>query len=553
MNLERYKAEMSRNIPDRRFIEGTLNALKNNHRQSKINMKQVFKTIGGLSLTAAVLCGAVIGGGAVRSLFNDGEAFETSITLPPAETELENGTPEPTETKGIIATDNELLASPLASNPDYTVRAVTPEGRVELNEDTTIEEMLACGVTVNTEHGILGLRYFCEAVKKQIDGKPFEYIYADTKKGNIYNYYDVDKNGDIQKRWEYNHLSHFYIVKWIGSTWSNKFSYYAGPDFEYTGVIVLNENENVGFINITDLLEATCYDKEERKEMYYFHLTNEGEPFLGVIYNDENPSAFRLNYFIEKINNGVDYASVQFSDITTTREYNERLYSIEYVNGTYSIFTLTNGVNGTYDTQYFDGYKISGNNLIFDNGEIRYSFKMKPEKDTISEALCYTDRPYLLKHDDFSYFITVLDADYDDLIFDYDKTWVDYTIRYSNLRNLLVVNEEYSTNFVLACEVEDYYYNKKREGIKTVKLKTTDNILATNEKGISFRMGTVTIEGSVNDELVTDMPDGKRYVMIKPTSEYHLNDNGINVNGDCIEINLYAFTSDRYPLVKCAG
>ena len=110
MNLERYKAEMSRGVPDRRFVEDTLSSLKE---KSKVTKRKnvALKAVGSVGLSAAVLVGAFFGAGAIRNLFTD---------IDPVDTEIEDTSPvieEATAIDQIIATDNELSLTPLSKRP----------------------------------------------------------------------------------------------------------------------------------------------------------------------------------------------------------------------------------------------------------------------------------------------------------------------------------------------------------------------------------------------------------------------------------------------------
>ncbi|MBQ7835060.1 MAG: hypothetical protein IJ385_04690, partial [Ruminiclostridium sp.] len=157
MDLKKYKSEMSRVYPDKRFVEETLTAVKNRQHKPKKHDFRVLKTVGGIGLSAAVLCGAFLGAGAVRSLFDGIEPVETDSTEQTVDI-LVDEKPELDDNDRIEATDTTLSATPLASNPAYTVKVNTPDGKVALNEDTTIEEMLAVGTLVVTDNGPLGMQ-----------------------------------------------------------------------------------------------------------------------------------------------------------------------------------------------------------------------------------------------------------------------------------------------------------------------------------------------------------------------------------------------------------
>lgn len=511
MNLERYKTEMSRNIPDRKFVEDTLDAIKNNSAKSKIDKRQVLKTAGGLSLTAAVLCGAVIGGGAVRSLFEGIEPIETEQTTDvliekPVEENEE-------ETDRITATDKELSVSPLASNPKYTLKTVTADGQVSLNEDTTVEEMLACGVTVTTENGYLGMEYLCKALHKQKNGEPFSFIFGENINGNSYDYYVVDSQGNAEKFWEYEHEKYFSITKWLNSL--AHFGLYQYHNGEAGAKITINDT-SMGIVTITDTLAVSGYEKEERKQIFFDKLTNYGEhksmrPVLGIKYNDNFPGAFRFNYFVDLIEKGEKYASVQFTDITTTEEYDECYYSVEYVNGVYSVFTMKDGLNGTFDTQYFDGYTISDNYLIFDNGEVRYSFMMSltPYED-------YIDTEGVLHiFDEFSGWGNYYNYYSGDRKLDipYDYYWFNEKTQAVDLKEVLVINEEYSTENVYACEVNTYTFDN-RNRYECAEMAVNPMVLGVDPNGGIYEVNKIFYYEHWDEHIAVQMPDGKYYLML---------------------------------------
>ncbi len=406
MNIEKYKREMSRNYPDKKFVEDTLEAIKNNRHTSKINKMQILKTAGGIGLTAAMLAGAVIGGGAVRSLFENIEPINTEpvdTTVPIVSEDSD----EPVITDPIIANDNELLATPLASNPKYTVKATTPEGKVSLAEDTPIETLMACGVSLVGDNGFIGVQYFCEAIRKDMRGESLEFIIADKYEKNDstnytnYTYLEAENFYTTERKY-YEYIGHLSITTTTPYSNSAPFACYGKYDtgryghingFMYTaGYSISSINVPLGYlhkpniVSLYNILETVNGNIELYKSDVYNRLSQPTEynsAFLSLIYNGECKGAFRMNKFIENVENGEEYAGVQFTDISTGNDYLERLYSIEYVNGIYSVFTMTDGIFGEFDTQYFDSYTVDGLTVTFDNGTVSYSFPLSedPEAD----------------------------------------------------------------------------------------------------------------------------------------------------------------------------
>ncbi len=512
MNLERYKTEMSRYTPDRKFVENTLDAIKNKRPKSKIDKKQIFKTVGGLGLTAAMLCGALIGGGAVRSLFQ---------SIEPIETEQEYISEEPVteeiaETPDIIATDKGLMVTPLAGKSPNAVKATTPEGKVALDGESTIDEMLACGVPVVTKDGILGMEYFCKALHKYKNREFTPFIIANVVEGNKYDYYEMDNYGAIKKYWQYDHSRYFSVTKWNGGSYIGKaLACYEEKNGEAGSSIAL-ANSHYGIVSITDTLAVSPYVKETRKQMFFDSVTDYGQhnsikPVLGVKYNDKFPGAFRLNYFIAKIKDGAEYAAVQFTDITTTDEYDECLYSIEYAKGVYSVFTMKDGLNGTFDTQYFDSYSVADNILTFDNGTVSYSFEMSDiplsDYDATEENLRVTDvftaYGYYNFGDAFSEIGPL------DII--YDSRWFEIETHKADLTKVLVINEEYSTEDKYACAVLRY---EMQGGYSYAELWTTPLSIGFSPNGTEYRIGKAQVHGHNNAEFLKVMPDGRFYAML---------------------------------------
>lgn len=396
MNPEKYKNEMSRKYPDRAFAEEVLARAKKTAVPEKKNHR-FLKAAGGIGLSAAVLVGTFAGAGAVRSLFKDINREDSEITG-----EIKNESPVISEeiseeADRITATEDILAATPL-SNPKYTVKANTPDGKVSLDEHTTVAEMVACGVPVNTDNGILGIEYLCEAFRKYRSHEAFEFIIGDARTfmgANTYHYYNYDpawKNYDYDyyapgegcTYWFYDHRYGQSISKFGQDI---PFADMRGGTDHALVAITTNTQlvpgtdvDSIGIATFYDTFGVTGYDKELRKEMYYADVTYRADtgypPFLNLIYNGQCVGKYRMNLFLERIENGAEYAGVQFTDITTTDEYDERLYSVEYCQGVYSIFTMTDGLDGKYDTQYFDSYTLNGNTVVFDNGNVQYSFML---------------------------------------------------------------------------------------------------------------------------------------------------------------------------------
>ena len=536
--MENYKYEAGRKRPETAFVEDTLRRIKKSMEKPK-KPHEIWKTIGGIGLSAAVLVGAFFGAGAVRSFFENIKPIETDNEIP--DITEETITEEPVETKEdrINATESEISVTPL-SNPKYTVKANTPDGRVSLDEHTTPEEMLACGVPVETEKGILGMQYVCEALRKYKNRQDFEFIYGDVTEdyGNRYDYFkyearpdDLIYQEDKLTYWEYQHRGYLSISKYNG-----QYDYRTFADlstFDKLGgyvAIKLNNNhqsysDTCGIVTMYDTYDVTGFSKEVRKQLYYNDITNlrvaEGyTPILSVIYNGECLGKFRMNYFIENIENGEKYASVQYTDITTTAEYDERYYSIEYCDGIYSIFTMTNGLDGVFDTQYFNGYTVLDNQVVFDNGNVKYTFDLSEDPDADASQygenlhvrdnlrFCYDMNPYYIYSTHEGEKRTIFEP----LNMFYDNVYVNKIVSEKDFTSVIQINEGYSTDTHKAVRLDriisDGLYCEA-----VLFVNEGEKLLGTANNGDTYKIGTIsfyTVEGNL--EFYSN--DGRDYIML---------------------------------------
>ena len=500
MKLEKYKYEMSRKIPDRAVVEITLSKVR---REAEKPKGQFLKSVGAFGLSAAVLVGAFFGAGAIRSLFKDINTQETDITE-----EIKEENPviaeEEEEIDRIVATDDILAVTPL-SNPKYTVIANTPDGKVSLDEHTTPAEMLACGVTVETDNGILGIQYLCEALKKYKNIQGFEFIRADARTlmgANTYHYYNYDPTAPKDKHYNwYSPEAHcvywFYDHRYGQSITKHN----AGIDFanmrgtQNVGLVAITIGEatsmttDIGILTSYDTYGVTGMDKELRKALYYEDVTKRADtgfpPCLNIIYNGQCEGKYRMNLFLERIENGAEYAGIQFTDITTTDEYDERFYSIEYCQGVYSIFTMTDGLDGKFDTQYFDGYAVTDGVVVFDNGNVKYTFMLS--EDVKADKEKYGD--ILMDNFYVGYAVGVTNDLPSNLTLRYDAPYVD-SLYEENVLDMIVIDEENSTEGYNAVKVTEYNARGMGENrVTNYKLEIKSAFLGTNNKGDRYYLG----------------------------------------------------------------
>ncbi len=552
MNLEKYKNEMNRRSPDRAFVEETLAAAKRNTVKPEKNHR-FLKAAGSFGLSAAILVGAFFGAGAVRSLFEDintqnGEEITQETPITAEETaEAEDR---------ITATDNCLAATPL-SNPKYTVKADTPDGKVSLDENTTPAEMLACGVPVETENGMLGMQYLCEALLKYKNHTAFEFVTADTTNpiGNRYGYYNYTGNDIAYDEaynswyssndtifWDYQHRGYLSVNKYVAGN-NDENQHFADWVCEENGIksgVALSRNNHgmalYGIVTIYDTLGHTASDNEEEKQAFFYKMTNYSDiendnrqPLLSVIYNGNCKGKFRMNNFIKNIENGAEYAGVQYTDITTTEEYSERYYSIEYCQGVYSIFTMTDGLDGVFDTQYFDGYTVENNQAVFDNGTVRYAFDLSetPEADMAQydEILHYADRLDIGFYTDYEYHGSNLNIAY-------NKGYIEQVFA-EKILDCIVINEEYSDENYKAVKLSQYRHDHDY-GLATVYLDPLKSLLFTDEDGAVYWAHKLEFE-TYDRAFTVIEKDGEQYIMLSEVQLAKLTNTGwygLNIDFD---------------------
>lgn len=532
MNPENYKREMSCYYPDRKFVEDTLEAVKNNRRKSKADKRQIIKTAGGLSLTAAVLCGALIGGGAVRSLFDDIPLRETENA---EQTAAQEETPVTEELAvRITETENELLVTPLAYNPKYTVKVDTPEGQVSMDDNTTIAEILACGIPVATEYGNLGMGYACELIRKYVNGtEELDFIIADAQDGRTYSRYTMNTeeqapyyNQDTYQEKYYEHLGYLSIT--TKTNYGSPFFTQRGWDSDhlYIGELI-DACYDIYIPSVYEQLKVSAYEGETARLNLYSKTCELG--VLSFIYNGNCRGAYRMNRFIDFVEGGKEYAAVQFTDISGGNDYDERFYSIEYCDGVYSIFTMTDGINGDFDTQYFDGYTVSDNTVTFDNGMVSYTFPLSdtPEEDaarygdSAQTNDTYTSREKVGRTSDTRDF--------------YDSMYLNEITK--NIKDYLVINEELSADGKYAIAVQNYFFDFTDTTPEEIYLKFND---PGNSRYVINSVCASGYEDFIEPEILSD---GKLYLLLSDEqllATYYKN-NGFNITDAKFHVDLYIY------------
>ena len=410
--------------------------------------------------------------------------------------------------------------------------------------------MIACGVPVETEYGLLGMQYLCEALKKYKDHEAFEFIFANTliDIGNHYDYYNYDASDKLYDvnynanqcdttYWEYQHRGYLSVNKYVDN--NQHFAEWMEEVNGGTAGISLCaanwQSNKYGIVTIYDTLGHTAETIEEKKERFYEKMTTRTTidndlrmPLLSIIYNGKCPGKFRMNNFIKNIENGAEYAGVQYTDITTTEEYDERYYSIEYCNGVYSIFTMTNGFDGVFDTQYFDGYTVLDNEVVFSNENVRYTFALSetPEADmALYDGLIHV-------YDCLKYgFYTDFSHASSNLNISYDIRYIEQMYN-EKLMDCIVINEEYSENGFNAVKLSKYSYDHDY-ALAALYLDPLKSHLFTAEDGAVYWLHEINYETYDRGFTVIER-DGDHYIMLSDNdlARLKLPSYGLNVEFD---------------------
>lgn len=398
MNLERYKEQMSERFPSGRFTEETLFNLKNGKSKSRVPLKAVAKGTGTAALLTAAAFTIVTGASFLRGFFSGAEdPAKTFDILLEEDPRLET---EASEENRI--NENELYMTPLA-NPDHAVRVNTENGKVALNEDTTLEEMLACGAVLSQGYGPVGYEQLCGLFRAYRNGESAETVFTNVPIGltngndngqRYYRYVGLNEDGTVngkeyfyRDRESYLQTAPFgrgsnageYKGLWIGNLMTQLDYPEANVHIEIDAGMALHfgsENVYYTICTISDLLRVTGYDEETLRERYYAFLSQASE-FAGVniLYQGRLSAPKQLYYFLSQTKKEDVYCcSTTITDITKTDEYEECFYALEYIDGRFRIFTMKNGFEGEFDTQEFDGFTLEDGDLVFRNEAAEYRF-----------------------------------------------------------------------------------------------------------------------------------------------------------------------------------
>lgn len=396
MNLEKYKPQMSQQYPNAAFVEETLDNLKNNRAKLRIPVKKIGKAVGAASLLTAAAFAVLVGVGAMR-----GSLSEVSITEQNPEEEQAN-----------LAEREALYMTPL-SNPNHNVRISTENGPIAMNENTTAEEIIACGGVIDSEYGFVGYERICNFFRAYRNGEAAELVIAELPTAyrpdrRAYQYIGLNEDGTVNGKY-YHHkgeLLSTYPFERAGATTSYgiTFGYCAatssGEYNKQTGIQPESRSTVAGmaidlssygrggesfrpparnFIpvcTISDLLKVSERDDDTIREEYFYVLSNLGEKEgVNILWNGQYSTPAQLELFLTRIESGsVSYCSTTITDLTKTDEYEECFYALEYLDGVYRIFTMKNGFEGEFHTALFDGYTVEDGMLVFNNGSVEYRF-----------------------------------------------------------------------------------------------------------------------------------------------------------------------------------
>lgn len=389
MNLEKYKAQMSERYPNTAFIEETLANLKNNRSKSRIPVKKLGKAVGGAALLTAAAFSVLVGMAAVRTALSGVSVTERL----------------PEEEAAILADREALFMTPL-SNPDHAVRISGENGQVAMNENTTAEEMLACGAVIDSSSGFVGYEQICGFLRAYRNGERAELVIAQPPTSFFpercgYQYIGLNEDGTVNGMYylhEGERLSTFPFSRSVGQIRNGgiQFGYcaassstdtpegsrsaVAGMAIDLTshgrGGDITSARNFIPICTISDLLRVSSLDGETIRENYFNVLSNLGEKEgVNILWNGQYSTPAQLALFLCNAKSGeYSYCSTTITDLTKTEEYEECFYALEYLNGTYRIFTMKNGFEGEFGTELFGGYTVENDTLIFRNDSVEYRF-----------------------------------------------------------------------------------------------------------------------------------------------------------------------------------
>lgn len=398
MNLEKYKEQMSERFPSGKFTEETLFNLKNGRSKIRVPMEAIAKGTGAAALLTAAAFTIVAGASFFRGVFGT--------------------TDDPAQTFNVFVEDvpeqEEPSVTPLA-NPDHAVRINTENGQVAMDENTTPEEMLACGAVLDQAHGLVGYEQICRLLRAFRHGESAELVVA-----KISNTMLLEGKDEGQRTYYYVGLNADGTVNGKTYFYKNRESYLETYPFERNGNGALsNRYVKLGnctacvycptdderlmihagmalrlgacgaylpICTISDLLRVTGYDGETLRERYYTILSHaSGLAGVNILYQGKLSAPKQLYYFISQTKDEDVYCcSTTITDLTKTDEYEECFYALEYVGGRFRIFTMKNGFEGEFDTQEFDGFTLENDFLVFRNETTEYRFPYSYE-ETIGE------------------------------------------------------------------------------------------------------------------------------------------------------------------------
>lgn len=576
MNLEEYKSQAAQRYPNTAFVEETLQNLKNNRSKLRVPVKKIGKAVGGISLLTAAAFAVLVGVGTFR-----GTLSEVSITEQDVEDE-----------NAILADREALYMTPL-SNPNYTVRIDTENGKVAMNENTTVEEMFACGAVIDGDSGFVGYEQICNFLRAYRNGEKAELVIAEvpteyrpdrrgyqyiglnadgTVNGMYYEHtgellttYPFDRSGRVQNGGiQFGYCAATSAIEDKGNRVTSR-STVAGMALDLSsygrgGSSNTLARNFIPICTITDLLRVAESDGEAIRENYFYVLSNLGEKEgVNILWNGQYSTPAQLELFLTRIEAGsVSYCSTTITDLTKTDEYEECFYALEYIDGTYRIFTMKNGFEGEFHTELFDGYTVEDGTLIFNNGSAEYRFPyVEGELDKLyvdvspvekrfigndaevfrsyyslmngkNWILRWRDEPcrwsaevysnrggFVVYPVDNMIFVDIATGDDEPLKTRFEPLAADPNdiVKFVNdPRNLMKISEEYSEGDLLAVEVAEL---PAGYGFNNFGNRYADLTLALPEN-------TGKIEVAGNTELwlpsemcdIREMPDGKNYLMI---------------------------------------
>lgn len=261
----------------------------------------------------------------------------------------------------------------------------------QLESINSVQELLKSGIVLCTDYGFIGYEAVCRTIKSEREGKDSQLVfakYADNEDSdNLFmslcfsKKNDTDNNGRalLYGGRPFSISSCNYAV--LQPNALVNYFYYNNIENILGMAINVCRTQKFDFLipicSISDRIAVTAYSESEFKDKFFELVSSLNTNYcINVLYNGLYSQPSQIVNFIKNIEKGVKYCSIVITDITESDDCVERFYAIEYINGSFRIFTMINGFDGDFDTQDYSGYLIVDDSIVFDNGIKKYSFPL---------------------------------------------------------------------------------------------------------------------------------------------------------------------------------